>query len=67
MLLVCILNDFIIRFSWIKTIYFIGLAKESEREYISSRTKMYVRYLTTNPVPGYRLKFNGNKIELNKM
>ena len=62
-----ILNDFTNRFSWAKTIYFIGLAKEKEREYISSRTKMYVRYLTMNPVPGYRLQNAGNSIKLNKI
>lgn len=62
-----ILNDFINRFSWTKTIYFVGLAKEREREYISSRTKMYVRYLTMNPIPGYRLQNSGNSIKLDKI
>ena len=62
-----ILNDFTNRFSWIKTIYFVGLAKEREREYISSRTKMYVRYLNMNPVPGYKLQNAGNSIQLIKI
>jgi hypothetical protein len=62
-----IINDFITRFSWVKTIYFVGLSKEREREYISSRTKMYVRYLTMNPVPGYKLQNAGNSIKLNKI
>jgi hypothetical protein len=62
-----ILNDFTNRFSWIKNIYFVGLAKEREREYISSRTKMYVRYLTMNPIPGYRLQNAGNSIKLTKI
>jgi hypothetical protein len=62
-----ILNDFTNRFSWVKTIYFVGLAKEREREYISSRTKMYVRYLNMNPVPGYRLQNAGNSIQLIKI
>ena len=62
-----ILNDFTNRFSWVKTIYFVGLAKEREREYISSRTKMYVRYLNMNPVPGYKLQNAGNSIQLIKI
>lgn len=62
-----IMNDFINRFSWAKTIYFVGLSKDRERDYISSRTKMYVRYLTMNPVPGYRLQNAGNSIRLNKI
>ena len=61
-----ILNDFTNRFR-VKTIYFVGLAKEREREYISSRTKMYVRYLTMNPIPGYRLQNAVNSIKLNKI
>jgi hypothetical protein len=28
---------------------------------------MYVRYLTMNPVPGYRLQNAGNSIKLNKI
>ena len=59
-------NDFTNRFR-VKTIYFVGLAKEREREYISSRTKMYVRYLTMNPIPGYRLQNAGNSIKLDKI
>lgn len=62
-----ILSDFTNRFNWAKTIYFVGLAKEREREYISSRTKMYVRYLTMNPVPGYKLQNAGNSIKLDKI
>lgn len=61
-----ILNDFTNRFR-VKTIYFVGLAKEREREYISSRTKMYVRYLTMNPIPGYRLQNAVNSIKLTKI
>jgi len=61
-----ILNDFTNRFR-VKTIYFVGLAKEREREYISSRTKMYVRYLTINPITGYRLQNAGNSIKLTKI
>lgn len=61
-----ILNDFTNRFR-VKTIYFVGLAREREREYVSSRTKMYVRYLTMNPITGYRLQNAGNSIKLNKI
>ena len=50
-----ILNDFIKRRSWVKTITLEGLAKDKEREYVSQRTKMYVRFLERNPISGYKL------------
>jgi hypothetical protein len=62
-----ILNDFKKRVSWTKKIYFIGLSKDIEKDYISSRTKIYKRYLDMNPPSGFRVSQNGNTIELNKI
>lgn len=62
-----ILRDFIKRKSWDKTIMIHGLAKDREREFISQRTKVYVRFLERNPIPGYKLTQYGNRINLTKM
>ena len=62
-----ILRDFIKRKSWVKTIMIHGLSKDREREYISQRTKMYVRFLERNPIPGYKLTQYGNRINLVKI
>lgn len=62
-----IFPDFIKRKSWVKRITMFGLAKETEKHYVTQRTKMYVRYLERNPVPGYKLEYLGsNKITLIK-
>ena len=62
-----ILNDFISRCSWAKTIYFIGLSKDRERDYVSSRTKVYYRYLQNNPIDGWEIDRYSNEIYLNKI
>lgn len=59
-----ILDDFSKRFGWAKKIYFIGLSKDREREYISSRTRVYKRYLDMNPPSAWRVSQSGNTIEL---
>lgn len=59
-----ILSDFIKRFSWVKTIFFVGLSKEREKHFVSSRTRVYMRYLDRNPVPGFRVSQSGNNIKL---
>lgn len=59
-----ILRDFLQKNSWVKTIFFVGLSKEREREYISTRTKVYMRYLERNPIPGFRINQSGNTIQL---
>jgi hypothetical protein len=59
-----ILNDFINRCSWSKNIYFVGLSKDREKDYISSRTRVYKRYLDMNPVPGFKVQQVGNSIQL---
>ena len=62
-----ILTDFISRFSWAKSIFFIGLAKDREKNFITLRTKIYMRYLTRNPVSGFRVSQAGNTIRLNRI
>jgi hypothetical protein len=62
-----ILNDFIGRCSWAKNIYFVGLSKDREKDYISSRTRVYKRYLDMNPVPGFKVQQSGNAIQLTKI
>lgn len=59
-----ILNDFTKRCQWAKIIYFVGLAKETEKQYVTSRTRIYKRYLDMNPVSGFRIQQAGNSIQL---
>lgn len=59
-----ILNDFIKRCRRAKIIYFVGLAKETESQYVTSRTRIYKRYLDMNPVSGFRIQQAGNSIQL---
>ena len=61
-----ILKNFLKRNSWVKKVRIEGLSKDFEKEYISQRTKMYVRYLERNPIDGYQMKNFGNKIYLIK-
>lgn len=62
-----ILNDFTKRCQWVKIIYFVGLAKETEKQYVTSRTRIYKRYLDMNPVSGFRIQQSGNAIQLTKI
>ena len=62
-----ILTDFLRRFGWVKSIFFIGLAKDREKNFITLRTKIYMRYLTRNPVSGFRVSQAGNTIRLNRI
>jgi hypothetical protein len=62
-----ILNDFSKRCSWAKEIYFIGLSKDKEKEFISSRTRVYKRYLDMNPPVGFNVIQLGNTIKLRKV
>jgi hypothetical protein len=61
-----ILNDFINRKRWCVRIYFEGLSKESQRGYISQRTKLYLRFLEQNPVNGFNMSNYGNKFILTR-
>jgi hypothetical protein len=52
---------------WIKTLRFEGISKETEGKYaITKRTKLYTRYLKNNPIDGYRLESDTNRISLIK-
>lgn len=62
-----ILNDFTKRCQWVKIIYFVGLAKETEKQYVTSRTRIYKRYLDMNPVSGFRIQQSGNAIQLTRI
>ena len=62
-----ILNDFVKRKSFLcNKVQFEGLAKENERDYMTQRTKMYLRYLTNNPVPNFKMTNYGNKFILTR-
>ncbi len=62
-----ILEDFSKRCSWAKEIYFVGLAKEQEKDYITSRTRVYKRYLDNNPPVGFSVRQGGNAIQLRRI
>ena len=62
-----ILNDFAKRCSWAKEIFFVGLAKDTEREYVTSRTRIYKRYLDMNPPKGFSVRQGGNAIQLRRL
>lgn len=62
-----ILNDFAKRCSWAKEIYFVGLAKDREKEYVTSRTRIYKRYLDMNPPLGFSVRQGGNAIQLRRL
>jgi hypothetical protein len=62
-----ILNDFAKRCSWSKEIFFVGLAKDTEREYVTSRTRIYKRYLDMNPPQGFSVRQGGNAIQLRRL
>lgn len=62
-----ILNDFIKRCSLVKEIFFVGLAKERERDYVTSRTRIYKRYLDMNPPKNFIVRQTGNLIQLRKV
>ena len=61
-----ILKDFTKRCSWATNIFFVGLAKDREREFVTSRTKIYKRYLDMNPPNGFSIKQAGNAIQLER-
>lgn len=62
-----ILNDFAKRCSWAKEIYFVGLSKDREKEYVTSRTRIYKRYLDMNPPEGFSIRQGGNAIQLRRL
>lgn len=63
-----VIADFLNVRTWIKSIRFEGVAKETEKKFAKTkRTKLYVRYLTNNPIEGYRLESDMNRISLIKI
>ena len=60
-----ILNDFLKSRSWVKSIWFIGLAKEDDISQ-SQRSRIYLRHLKNNPIPGFYVNSLGNRIVLTK-
>ena len=62
-----ILNDFLNNRPWVNRIRLEGLAKEREREYLTQRTKAYLRHLRNNPIDGFDIEnFGNNRITLIK-
>ena len=62
-----ILIDFLEKKPWVHQIRLEGLAKEQEREYVTQRTKAYLRHLKNNPIPNFRVEnFGNNKINIIK-
>ena len=55
-----VLEDFILKHSWVNSIRLEGLAKEREKEFITQRTKLYLRHLKNNPINGFRIENWGN-------
>ena len=62
-----ILNDFTKRCSWAKNIFFVGLAKDLEKDYVTSRTKIYKRYLDMNTPVGFSISQAGNAIQMKRL
>jgi len=61
-----IINDFVKRNHLVKKITMFGLSKDREKHFISQRTRMYVRYLERNPIPGFTMTNYSNTINLIK-
>ena len=61
-----ILPDFISKNDWCSEITIKGLGKENESGAITQRTKIYYRYLQSNPIEGWEIDRYGNEIYLNK-
>jgi hypothetical protein len=61
-----ILPDFISKNDWCSEITIKGLGKENENDEITQRTKVYYRYLQSNPIEGWEIDRYGNEIYLNK-
>lgn len=62
-----ILNHFLILNDWVETVKIVGLGKNTEKDAITQRTKLYWRYLSNNPIQGWELDKYGNEIYLYKI
>jgi len=62
-----IFSDFVNRKKNCTKIKFTGLSKDLQKELVSQRTKMYIRFLERNPLQGFRVTNYGNDITLQKI
>lgn len=62
-----ILNDFISKCPLAKEIHFVGLGKDREKEFVTSRTRIYKRYLDMNQPNGFSVRQVGNSIKLTRI
>ncbi len=62
-----ILNDFTTRCPLAKEIFFVGLGKDREKQFVTSRTRIYKRYLDMNPPKRFLVKQAGNAIQLRRL
>jgi hypothetical protein len=62
-----ILNDFATRCHLAKEIFFVGLGKDREKQFVTSRTRIYKRYLDMNPPKGFSVRQGGNAIQLRRI
>ena len=61
-----ILKDFISNNKWCSIIKIIGSGKSIEKEQITQRTKVYVRYFNNHPIDGWTMVNVNNMISLKK-
>jgi hypothetical protein len=58
-----IVTDFLKRKSFLcNTLKFEGLAKENEKSFVTQRTKMYLRWLSMNPISNFSVINHGNNL-----
>ena len=62
-----IIPDFISKNEWCSQITIKGLGKETEKDSLHQRTKIYYRYLQNNPIEGWELDRYDNEIYLDKI
>lgn len=62
-----ILNDYLSQNSWVEEIKIVGVGKKVEKDQITLRTKLYLRYLNNNPMSGWELENEENEIYLNRI
>jgi predicted DNA-binding protein (MmcQ/YjbR family) len=59
-----ILPEYLNKNDWIDVVLIKGLSKETEKDFISKRTKWYLRFLENNPIKGWTKERDGNNIYL---
>ena len=61
-----ILTQYLDNNEWVDMVLIKGLSKVNEKDFISKRTKWYMRYLENNPINGWSMERDGNSIYLFK-